>query len=316
MKISFIGAGKMARKRSEQLVGRKDVTILGYMGEGDTRAKELAGVYAAKAYSCLEDLLQDSPDGIVICTPCNTHLMFIEAALERGIHAFAEYPFAFNDAELSGLLRRATAKHLMVGIGCDHLESINQLREFIPKLGTIFSAYHDGFFGTSSKKKWFWDVQQSGGTWMLWGIDQIASVCHLLGRVTSVHSKRTCAFEHDDLSEAVNAILEFRSGAVGIIQTTIHAPGYFMSLRIVGSEGSIDCLHSAGGAPFVLRTKGVKESSEITVVQKGKRLDIDSWLDSIDSGKNCLMSLEDIAHWHLVAYACQKSQNTGQTVCL
>jgi len=316
MRISFIGAGKLARKRSEQLAGRNDVTILGYVGKGEARAKELAAVYKAKAYGCLADLLDDSPDGVVICTPCDTHSKLIDAALESGIHAFAEYPFAFKDAELSSLFSKATEKHLMVGIGCDHLETMTQLREFVAKLGTVFSAYHDGFFGTSSKEKWYWDFQQSGGTWMLWGIDQIASLCHLLGRVRSVHSKRTCAFGHDDLSEAVNAMLEFHSGAVGVIQTTIHAPGYFMSLRIVGSEGSIDCRHSAGGAPFVVKARGGKETSEIPVVGNGKRLDIDSWLDSIDSGKNCLMTPEDIAHWHLVAYACQESQKTGQTVRL
>jgi len=163
MRISFIGAGKLARKRSEQLAGRNDVTILGYVGKGEARARELAAVYQAKAYGCM---------------------------------------------------------------------------------------------------------------------------------------------------------LEFHSGAVGVIQTTIHAPGYFMSLRIVGSEGSIDCRHSAGGAPFVVKARGGKESSELPVVGNGKRLDIDSWLDSIDSGKNCLMTPEDIAHWHLVAYACQESQKTGQTVRL
>jgi predicted dehydrogenase len=223
---------------------------------------------------------------------------------------------AFTKAELAGIAAAASNRKLQVGVGCNHLETMSQLREAISELGTVFSAYHDGFFGTSSRRPWFWDFAQSGGIWMLWGIDQIASLVYLLGRAKSVTSKRTATFDRDDLSESVSAIIEFATGAVGVIQTTIHAPGYFMSLRIVGSEGSIDCLHSAGGAPFFHRRKGSKDQHEIPIVHRGKRLDVDSWLDSLATGQNHVMSLEDIVHWHDVAFACQESQATGRTIDL
>ena len=307
-KYIIIGSGRMGGKRAKQLL-KMGQSVVATTGKTLTRARELASQIPQCTAVELDQLEKIEADAAVICSPVASHGDLVLQCLHRGWHTFAEYPLAHKKDDLARIADIATTKTLQVATGFDHLEAFRPLQEAQQDLGPILSASMDGFFGTSSREKWFWDPKESLHPWWLWGIDQVAALSWLHGPVRRVQVQSTAIYGKHALEETQHAMLAFKNGGVGIVATAIHAPRYHMDYRGVHQGGSIDFRHAPGGAPCLKYVAREKEAIEVPIPRKGKSTDLASWIDSIQTGTNTLMSLHEQLHWHAIILACLQAEN-------
>jgi predicted dehydrogenase len=100
MKAAIAGTGFMGRVHA-QAVQSNDIEILGFVGSSLEKSNEIAKSFGgARGYSTIEELLDQKPDVLHICTPNSTHLEYVKAAAERGIGVVVEKPITstFQDA--------------------------------------------------------------------------------------------------------------------------------------------------------------------------------------------------------------------------
>ena len=107
MKAAIAGTGFMGRVHA-QAVQSNDIEILGFVGSSIEKSKEIANSFnGAQGYSTIDELLDQKPDVLHICTPNSTHLEYVKAAAERGIGVVVEKPITSTFQDASAMLSLA-----------------------------------------------------------------------------------------------------------------------------------------------------------------------------------------------------------------
>src|SRR4029077_6690878 len=83
-----------------------------------------------------------------------------------------------------------------------------------------------------------------GGALINQGVHTVDLLLWLFGDVTRVQARTSAALHAIEAEDTAVAILEFASGALGVLQATTAAyPGYPRRLEITGSEGTVILEH-------------------------------------------------------------------------
>ncbi len=206
--------------------------------------------YGCRGYSDLNELLADPEVQIVtICTPSGAHLEPALAAARSGRHVICEKP-------LEVTLERCDRIIEACGRAGVRLSGIFQSR-FLEAAGELRRAVADGRFGRlvlgDAYVKWYrsQDYYDRGGwhgTWELDGggalmnqsIHAVDLLQWLMGPVESVSAcTGTLGHERIEVEDAAVAALQFRSGALGVIEgSTAAHPGFPKRLELNGTRGS------------------------------------------------------------------------------
>ena len=107
-----------------------------------------------------------------------------------------------------------------------------------------------------------------GGALMNQGIHGVDLLIHLCGPVKNVSSMVRTQHHDIEVEDTVVAILEFESGAVGMIEATTCAyPGFNRRIEISGSDGSV-VINEGSLERLVLREGNINESYTIETSEK------------------------------------------------
>lgn len=85
------------------------------VGPAREQLAEVAGV-DARGFTSLEALLAEELDALAICTPHETHLSYLEASLDAGLHALCEKPLVWGVDDLAGSARRVVQRFAARGL--------------------------------------------------------------------------------------------------------------------------------------------------------------------------------------------------------
>ena len=216
-------------------------------------ADKLAGEYGGNAYSDMAEFLADEELEIVtVGTPSGAHLEPSLAALNAGKHVICEKPLEITLERIDQLTAAAEANGKTIAAVLN--------RRFHPGMDAFKKASDEGRFGTltnaSAYVKWYRDqayYDSAGwrGTWALDGggalmnqsIHTVDSLLYLAGPVKSVQANTAClAHERIEVEDIVVAIVEFESGARGVIECstcTWSKDGHPARVQLSGTEGSV-----------------------------------------------------------------------------
>lgn len=216
-------------------------------------ADKLAGEYGGTAYSDMAEFLADEELEIVtVGTPSGAHLEPSLAALNAGKHVICEKPLEITLERIDQLTAAAEANGKTIAAVLN--------RRFHPGMDAFKKASDEGRFGTltnaSAYVKWYRDqayYDSAGwrGTWALDGggalmnqsIHTVDSLLYLAGPVKSVQANTAClAHERIEVEDIVVAIVEFESGARGVIECstcTWSKDGHPARVQLSGTEGSV-----------------------------------------------------------------------------
>ena len=194
-----------------------------------------------------EELLADPEvEGIVLATPNDSHRALIVQALEAGKALYTEKPIAgtLDDAVAIADAVEATGQVFAVGHSGRRLGGSREMKRWLDEglVGQVSMA--EANFSNErglelTADTWRASTKSPGGAMVQLGIHHADNLQYLLGPVAQVscHSRRLIS--KANIPDAVMAILEFESGALGYIGAgwaspsvyTVNLQGTKMNLR-------------------------------------------------------------------------------------
>ncbi len=253
MKFGIIGAGMIGHFHAKAITAMTGGTLHSVFDLRQEAAEKLASEYGGTAYSDMAEFLADDDLEIVtVGTPSGAHLEPSLAALNAGKHVICEKPLEITLERIDQLTAAAEANGKTIAAVLN--------RRFHPGMDAFKRASDEGRFGTltnaSAYVKWYRDqayYDSAGwrGTWALDGggalmnqsIHTVDSLLYLAGPVKSVQANTAClAHERIEVEDIVVAIVEFESGARGVIECstcTWSKDGHPARVQLSGTEGSV-----------------------------------------------------------------------------
>jgi predicted dehydrogenase len=248
VRLAPIGLGRWARVlgRGAQ---RGDIIELYscYSRSKENRATFQAEFGVPRSAVSLDELLaDDGVEGVLITTPNDTHRDLIVASLEAGKAVYTDKPVAhtLEDAlDVRNAVQR-TGQVFAVGHSARRLAGSRVMKLWIDdgSLGDISLAEANfsnerGLELTPETWRWYAD-KSPGGTFIQLGVHHADNLQYLLGPVAQVTAHARKLHTRSEVPDAVMAILEFESGALGYIGCGWASPGIYQ-LRLQGTKANM-----------------------------------------------------------------------------
>lgn len=253
MNFGIIGSGMIAQFHAKAIKAMEGSQLRSVYSRNPDSSQAIANEYDCTAYSDLDAFLADPDlDIVTIATPSGAHLEPAIAAVRQGKHIICEKPLEVTTDRIDQMIAEGEKQGATIsGI-------FN--RRFNPGLIALKKAIDEGRFGQIAMAdayiKWYrdqayYDSGQWRGTWALDGggalmnqsIHAIDQLLYVAGPVKSVCATvATLAHERIEVEDTAVAILEFESGARGVIQGSTACwskDGHSAEVNICGEKGSV-----------------------------------------------------------------------------
>ncbi len=240
--IAPFHAMSIAEIDGAKLVGVSDVVL--------ANAEKLAGEYGADAYSDYNEMLKrDDLHAVCICVPSGMRCEIAEACAKAGKNILSEKPLEVTVERIDRILK--AVDDAGVQLGCifqsRFSESSQQVKKAIEAgrfgklvLGDAYIKwYRSQAYYDSGKWRGTWKLD-GGGALMNQGIHQIDLLLWFMGPVKRVTAK-TALVGHEGLEveDLATALLEFESGAMGVIEgSTAVWAGHPARVEVHGTSGT------------------------------------------------------------------------------
>jgi len=225
--------------------GAKLTGVYDVVPERSKASGEKYGVPAAESLEALFDLV----DVVNICVPSGLHAEIGTKAAKAGKHVLCEKPIDVTYEKALGLVEGCEMAGVTLGVISQH--------RFSTDMRQLHDLAHDGSFGRLLQgdcyNKWYrsqkyYDSGDWRGTWALdgggclmnQGVHYIDMIQWVMGGVKAVQAQtRTASHERIEVEDIANALVEYKNGAVGVIQgSTSFYPGMAERLEVHGVFGS------------------------------------------------------------------------------
>lgn len=248
--IGLIGGGNISDTHARAAHAIPGVQIAAIYGTNADRVAILCHEYGGKPYQELEAFLNHRPmEMVAIGSPSGLHAAQGIAAAQRGLHVLTEKPIDISTQRADALLEAVERTGVKLGVMLqDRVKpGIRQLKEWVleGRIGRPLLA--------DARVKWYRPAEyyrgsrwrgtlalDGGGALINQGVHTVDLLLWVLGDVVRVQSRTARTLHGIEAEDTALAILEFRSGALGILQATTAAyPGYPRRLEISGTEGTV-----------------------------------------------------------------------------
>ena len=258
MKTKFIvvGSGSMGRRRIRHALELTGGEVAVY-DLRDDRMDEMSEKFDVTRLNGVADFQEFAPDAIFICVPPSDHEIYMEWAIEHGVHFMVEQPISDHPDNLASIRKRAKDKGLITHVSNNHRFSAETqaLKGIIEsgELGRIMSAIVErgewlpDWHPYEPYTDYYPSKRSMGG-----GLDSICDVSwlrYLFGdvrRSVSLGSRRSnLDIDTDDI---VQMVLDFETGPQVILHTDMLQRKYAGEVKLVFEKGTLT--HSAPD-PFI-----------------------------------------------------------------
>ena len=252
--VGLIGGGNISATHARAARALPGVEIAAIYGTNEEKVRRLCAEHGAKAYSDFERFLDHQPlDMVAIGSPSSLHAAQGIAAARRGLHVLTEKPIDISTSQTDALIAETAKAGVKLGVFFQD--------RFKPDILRVKHWMDAKILGkpilADARVKWFRPAEyyadsQWRGTFSLDGggalINQAVHTVDLLlwlfGDVVSVQALSKTALHAIEAEDTLVALLEFASGAMGVLQATTSVfPGYPRRLELTGSEGTVIIEH-------------------------------------------------------------------------
>jgi predicted dehydrogenase len=245
----IIGCGVIAPFHA-RAVAAAGARLVAVVDEVEERAAKLGAEFGVEAMTDLAAFLA-RPDiqAVSLCVPSGLHGALGAQAAEAGKHVLCEKPIEITLAAVDHLIATCRARGVKLGVISQH--------RFGPSMIRIREALAAGRFGRllfgGAAIPWYrtqgyYDSGAWRGTWALdgggclmnQGVHYIDLLQWVMGPVERVVARAATVAHQIEVEDLALAILQFRNGALGLIQgTTAIYPGLPERLEIAGEGGTV-----------------------------------------------------------------------------
>jgi predicted dehydrogenase len=218
---------------------------------------------AVAQYSSAEEAIRDpNVDAIDLCLPTHLHAPLTIEALRNGKHVLVEKPMALDGEQCDLMIAEASkaGRVLMVAQVLRFFPSYIALRDTLPRIGTVRSAFFRRRCAGPAWAKWHADKSKSGGGVFDLVIHDADQCIQHFGLPDSVSATGYEALERK--VDVIEAQLYYRDGFAATISGGWHHPKSYpfsMEYTVVGDGGAIE-YSSAGRPPCLYRADGECEA--------------------------------------------------------
>ena len=220
VRIAIIGLGSIGRKHLEILLASECATLVA-ISDTNEKVKVRAEELFVPFYVNFDEMLNDiSPDGVIIATPTESHLLPSISSLEAGADLLVEKPITSTLSEANQIIEKARLMDCKVLVGHHRrfYPVLQYLKDFLfeNELGELVAVY--GQWTALKPKDYFkpsWRRKRSAGpilTNLIHEIDTLRFVC---GEIKSIAAEITHSVRGFDKEDSAAIILSFNSGVIG-----------------------------------------------------------------------------------------------------
>jgi predicted dehydrogenase len=285
VRVGVIGCGRISGQYLENLVHRFSfcLEVVACADLVPAHAEQRAKEFGLDRVCPVDDLLADPQVELVVnLTVPAAHYEVTMAALDAGKHAYTEKPLAVTREEGKQLVDKAAEKGLLIGGAPDTFLGAG--------LQTCRKLIDDGWVGTPITAQALIAMgvhveryhKRGVGPMFDMGPYYVTALVALLGPVRRVSGSVQLPFptkanpdpQASDFYKAytvdtptnVSGVLDFWSGAVGVVTTTCEVFGYNPRLEIYGTEGILTCNdpNMFGGPVYIQRRNGERQEVALT----------------------------------------------------
>jgi predicted dehydrogenase len=253
MRVGIIGGGNISETHARAANAIEGLRVDAVYGSNPDRTAALAAEMDATAYDDLELFLDHGLDFVIIGSPSGRHAEQGIAAAKHGLHVLVEKPVDITTERVDALLAEADRAGVRLGV-CfqDRLHpEINATKALVSSggLGKPVMAsghvrwYRPPDYYSTSKWRGTWRLD-GGGALINQAIHTVDLLVWMFGDVRRVSGVTATRLHDIEVEDTAAAVLEFESGALGLIEATTSAyPGYARRVELTGTEGTIVIEH-------------------------------------------------------------------------
>jgi len=252
--IGLIGGGNITETHARAARAIPGVEISAIHGTNAEKITHLCREHGGTPYQDFDAFLDHRPmDLVIIGSPSGLHAAQGVAAARHGLQVLTEKPIEISTARADILIDGAKNSNVQLGV-------IFQDR-MKPHIRQLKSWLDQGLLGrpliVNARVKWYRPPEyyfnshwrgtlalDGGGALINQGIHTVDLLLWLLGDVLRVQARTGTLLHKIEAEDTAAAILEFSSGALGILHATTAAyPGYPRRVEISGTEGTVILEH-------------------------------------------------------------------------
>ena len=250
LKVGILGCGMIAAYHAKAILEIPGLKIVGAFDVNEKSKNEFCGKYGIKAYESKEQMLSsENIDIVCICLPSGFHYPMTLECINNKKHVIVEKPMTFTSEEADEIIKRSKENDVYVTVISQmrYSKAVKDLKNAVDNghLGKITTAdiymkYYRSpeYYALSNWKGTL--KMDGGGALMNQGVHGVDLLQYIMGSVKSVQALSRTLYHNIEAEDTVAAILEFESGALGVIQATTSVyPGFSRRLEISGTDGTI-----------------------------------------------------------------------------
>lgn len=266
VKVASIGLGWWGGTLAEKAKAA-GLQIVSVFARDQERREEFAATHGTRPASSLDDLLSDSMvEAVMIATPHSTHADLIVEAASAGKHVFVDKPMTLTVAEAKRAIKGAEEAGVVLQVGHNRRRqpANRRLKGMVDagELGMVHYAEANlsNPRGLNPRTGWRGDPAESpaGGMTGL-GVHMADNLNYLLGPASKVAAFSKQVIHVSNLDDATVASLEFSTGPVAFIGTSMVIPDIGRT-ALWGTEAA--GWNEMDGERFYLQRVGERERTE------------------------------------------------------
>ncbi len=256
IRIAIAGAGAIAeRAHVPALRSVADAQIIAIQSRTAEKAERVArAIWPGDAgrpnvYSDFDEMLaRERPDAVGIFTPNYLHCEFTLKALSAGAHVLVEKPMAPTAAAARKMVDGAAkARRVLMVAMQQRLGGIERAIKEAVTSGAIgrpnfirARLSHGGPGSWAPGQKWFTTASEAGGGAMLdLGVHVADLAIWIMGEVDSVSGQVGILAKQIEVEDTGAMIIQFKSGALGVIEASWSSMPPLSAIEIYASEGRV-----------------------------------------------------------------------------
>ena len=244
VRIGILGAGRIGKAHAAAIASTSGATLVAVAEPFAEAANAMAEHYGCEIRTIDEIAAASDIDGVIICTPTDTHADLIEQFCRAGKAVFCEKPVDLSIERVQHCLQvvEETNGTLMVGFNRRFDPDFNGVKEAIDA-GAIGKVEMVNITSRDPGAPPIEYIKRSGGIFRDMTIHDFDVARWLLGdEVTEVHAMGSVLVDAEIGKagdyDSVNVLMKTASGRQAVITNTRRATyGYDQRIEVLGSEG-------------------------------------------------------------------------------
>lgn len=240
-RLGLVGLGNWGAKLAQTIEGL-DGTMLAacYARSGEAR-EAFADQFGCRPAGSIDDLLADGLDGVLVATPHTTHVELVEEIAGAGMNVMVEKPLALTvmDAKRCISAAASSGSILQVAHYRRRLPATRAVKELINSgsLGEVhlLEGHFSRTWGPQTDRPWRDDPDEApAGSMTALGVHMADNLLYWGGPAVRLSCLSNRIGGSTDIDDITGALIEFASGAIGTLTTSLRIPKLVRS----GAHGS------------------------------------------------------------------------------